>query len=100
MAVVTILCYFRIVIVNYRSFSFNEHRNLQSRGRFCTKLAFIFTGIMGLLNQDALNRVNKLIWIGKTLFHWGFIPSILLLGFAKGAEPGMPELTLASLLWA
>jgi len=55
---------------------------------------------MGLLNQDALNRVNKLIWIGKTLFHWGFIPSILLLGFAKGAEPGMPELTLASLLWA
>ena len=58
-----------------------------------------FTGIMGL-NQDALNRVNKLIWIGKTLFHWGFIPSILLLGFAKGAEPGMPELTLASLLWA
>lgn len=88
------------MIVKYnRSFTFNEHQKLLSRDNFALKFHNFFTGIMGL-NQDALNRVNKLIWIGKTLFHWGFIPSILFLGFAKGAEPGMPELTLTSLLWA
>ncbi len=55
---------------------------------------------MGLLSVEAQNRLKRLIWVGKTLFHWGFIPTVLYLGFAKGAEPGMPELTLASLLWA
>lgn len=94
------LGYFRIVIVKYRSFSFNEHQNLWSRDSFRTKHMLIFLTDIMALNQDALNRVNKLIGLGKTLFHWGFIPSILALGFAKGAEPGMPELTLASLLWA
>lgn len=52
------------------------------------------------LSPDALNRLNKLISLGKTAFHWGFLPTVLYLGFAKGSEPGMPELTLASLLWA
>ena len=55
---------------------------------------------MGLLSKDALNRLNRLFNVGKTAFHWGFLPTILYLGFAKGAEPGMSELTFASLLWA
>ncbi|MEM1349840.1 MAG: protein kinase, partial [Myxococcota bacterium] len=44
--------------------------------------------------------VGDIIEVGKTAFHWGFLPTILYLGFSKGSEPGMPELTLASLLWA
>lgn len=53
-----------------------------------------------ILSQDALERLNKLINVGKTAFHYGFLPTVLYLGFSKGASPGMPELTLASLFWA
>ena len=52
------------------------------------------------MSPEALNRLNKVITVFKTTFHWGFLPTVLYLGFRKGAEPGMPELTLASLLWA
>jgi mitochondrial import receptor subunit TOM7 len=39
------------------------------------------------------------IGAGQFVFHWGFIPYVLYLGFKKGADQGMPELTLSSLLW-
>ena len=55
---------------------------------------------MAILSQGSLERLNKLTNLCKTVFHWGFVPTILYLGFAKGAEPGMPELTLAHLFWA
>ena len=55
---------------------------------------------MALLSQGSLERLNTLVDMAKTTFHWGFVPAILYLGFAKGAEPGMPELTLAHLFWA
>jgi len=55
---------------------------------------------MALLSQGSLQRLNTLVDMAKTTFHWGFVPAILYLGFAKGAEPGMPELTLAHLFWA
>eukprot|EP00095_Tigriopus_kingsejongensis_P001317 maker-scaffold249_size238305-snap-gene-0.14 protein:Tk01317 transcript:maker-scaffold249_size238305-snap-gene-0.14-mRNA-1 annotation:"hypothetical protein LOTGIDRAFT_112601" len=50
------------------------------------------------MSPEALQRLNRVIDLGKTAFHWGFLPTILYLGFAKGSEPGMPDLTLASLL--
>jgi len=55
---------------------------------------------MAILSEGAKARVGTLINVAKTAFHWGFMPTVLYLGFQKGTEPGMPELTLASLLWA
>ena len=52
------------------------------------------------MSPDALNRLNRIITLLKTGFHWGFLPTVLYLGFRKGSEPGMPPLTLASVLWA
>jgi len=53
-----------------------------------------------LLSKGTLQRFNTVVSIFKTSFHVGLIPLILYLGFNHGAEPGMPDLTLASLLWA
>jgi len=44
-------------------------------------------------------RVTTVTNIAKTVFHWGFVPTLLYLGFKKGAEPGMPPLSVLSLLW-
>ena len=55
---------------------------------------------MGLFGAETQQRMRRVIWLAQTVFHWGFIPTVLYLGFSKGSEPGMPELTLASLLWA
>ena len=53
-----------------------------------------------LLSQGVKDRISTVVGVAKTAFHWGFMPTVLYLGFQKGAEPGMPELNLASLLWA
>ncbi|XP_037946137.1 mitochondrial import receptor subunit TOM7 homolog [Teleopsis dalmanni] len=53
---------------------------------------------MGLSN-DAKDRLEFIFNIIKTTFHYGFMPFVLYLGFRKGPEPGMPPLTLLSLLW-
>ena len=45
-------------------------------------------------------RRQDVVGLAQTAFHWGFMPTVIYLGFQKGAEPGMPELSLASLLWA
>ena len=60
--------------------------------------SILFT--MALISQAKLQRFNTVLSLFKTGFHWGMLPLILYLGFNHGAEPGMPELTLASLLWA
>ncbi|KAL5948502.1 mitochondrial import receptor subunit TOM7 homolog [Microplitis demolitor] len=44
-------------------------------------------------------KVSTVLEITKTVFHWGFIPTVIYLGFRKGADPGMTPLTLMSLLW-
>ena len=56
--------------------------------------------IMALISEGAKERINTVVSMAKTVFHWGFMPTVIYLGFQKGTEPGMPELTLASLLWA
>jgi len=59
-----------------------------------------YSTLWHILVKEALNALNKIVDLGKTAFHYGFVPTILYLGFKKGAEPGMPELTLAHLFWA
>lgn len=59
-----------------------------------------FFTVMALISQGTLQRFNTVVSIFKTAFHWGFAPMILYLGFNHGAEEGMPELTIFSLLWA
>ncbi|XP_043513148.1 mitochondrial import receptor subunit TOM7 homolog [Frieseomelitta varia] len=44
-------------------------------------------------------KIAIILNVSKTVFHWGFIPAILFLGFRKGADPGMPQLSLINLLW-
>ena len=51
-------------------------------------------------DMDSLERLNKIVNVAKTVVHVGFVPTILYLGFQKGADPGMPPLTLANLFWA
>ncbi|XP_011865359.1 PREDICTED: mitochondrial import receptor subunit TOM7 homolog [Vollenhovia emeryi] len=52
-----------------------------------------------VLSPTAKQRVAIVLNVSKFVFQWGFIPSIIFLGFRKGADPGMPELTLMNLLW-
>ncbi|XP_017781962.1 PREDICTED: mitochondrial import receptor subunit TOM7 homolog [Nicrophorus vespilloides] len=54
---------------------------------------------MAFLSEGTKERLNIVINLTKTVFHYGFIPTVLYLGFKKGADPGMPEITLSSLLW-
>jgi import receptor subunit TOM7 len=70
------------------------------------------------LSEASKERLQVVFEIGKTVFHYSFIPTILylgkskhfffariiiktnlILGFKKGAEDGMPPLSIASLLW-
>ena len=53
-----------------------------------------------MLSQGVKDRISTVVTVAKTAFHWGFMPTVIYLGFQKGADPGMPELTFASLLWA
>ena len=53
-----------------------------------------------MLSQGVKDRISTVVTAAKTAFHWGFMPAVIYLGFQRGADPGMPELTFASLLWA
>ena len=55
---------------------------------------------MAMLSQGVKDRITTVVDVAKTAFHWGFMPTIIYLGFQKGSEPGFPELSVASLLWA
>ena len=39
---------------------------------------------MAMLSEGAKERVNSILSLAKTAFHWGFMPTILYLGFQKG----------------
>ncbi|XP_078621984.1 mitochondrial import receptor subunit TOM7 homolog [Branchiostoma floridae x Branchiostoma japonicum] len=52
------------------------------------------------MRPETKARVQTVVGIAKTIFHWGYVPFIIYLGFKKGADPGMPEPNLLSILWA
>ncbi|KAH1000389.1 mitochondrial import receptor subunit TOM7 homolog [Dendroctonus ponderosae] len=51
------------------------------------------------LSDGAKERLSLVIELVKTVFHYGYIPAVVYLGFKQGAEPGMPEIALSNLLW-
>jgi import receptor subunit TOM7 len=71
------------------------------------------------LSEQSKERIGTVFEVAKTIFHWGFIPTVLylgkiaiikkvflnvhsqisIIGFSKGSEPNMPPLSIASLLW-
>ncbi|XP_017884686.1 mitochondrial import receptor subunit TOM7 homolog [Ceratina calcarata] len=51
------------------------------------------------MTPRAKQRIAIVLEVTKVVFHWGFIPAILFLGFRKGADPGMPQLSIMNLLW-
>ncbi|XP_051174744.1 mitochondrial import receptor subunit TOM7 homolog [Leptopilina boulardi] len=51
------------------------------------------------LSPKAKQRVGAVLNVTKVVFHWGFMPAVLYLGFAKGADVGMPPLSVMNLLW-
>ncbi|XP_063159829.1 mitochondrial import receptor subunit TOM7 homolog [Candoia aspera] len=54
---------------------------------------------MPKLSKEAKQRLQHLFKGGQFAIRWGFVPVVLYLGFKRGADPGMPEPTLLSLLW-
>ncbi|XP_032836492.1 mitochondrial import receptor subunit TOM7 homolog [Petromyzon marinus] len=52
------------------------------------------------LSKESRRRLSRVFRVTQLAIRWGFIPTVLYLGFKKGADPGMPEPTLMSLLWA
>ncbi|CAB3979685.1 mitochondrial import receptor subunit TOM7 homolog [Paramuricea clavata] len=51
-------------------------------------------------NKETKKRIQVVLSGAKTSFYYGFIPVIIYLGLKKGADQGMPEPTILSLLWA
>uniref|UniRef100_A0A5F9D449 Mitochondrial import receptor subunit TOM7 homolog n=2 Tax=Leporidae TaxID=9979 RepID=A0A5F9D449_RABIT len=51
------------------------------------------------LSKEAKQRLQQLFKGGQFAIRWGFIPFVIYLGFKRGADPGMPEPTVLSLLW-
>ncbi|NP_001155867.1 translocase of outer mitochondrial membrane 7 homolog isoform X1 [Nasonia vitripennis] len=51
------------------------------------------------LSPQTKQKISVVLNVSKTVFHWGFIPAVLYLGFRRGADPGMPELSFMHLLW-
>ena len=39
-------------------------------------------------------RLTNVLAVGRTVFHWGYMPFVIYLGFRQGADEGMPELNL------
>ncbi|XP_036266662.1 mitochondrial import receptor subunit TOM7 homolog [Pipistrellus kuhlii] len=50
-------------------------------------------------SKEATQRLQQFFEGGQFAIRWGFIPLVIYLGFKKGADPGMPEPTVLSLLW-
>ncbi|UXI23323.1 hypothetical protein NH340_JMT09266 [Sarcoptes scabiei] len=44
-------------------------------------------------------RLNNLLQIVRVVYQYGFIPYVIYLGIQKGADPGMPEINLKSILF-
>ncbi|XP_060052086.1 mitochondrial import receptor subunit TOM7 homolog [Erinaceus europaeus] len=54
---------------------------------------------MAKLSKEAKQRLQQLFKGGQFAIRWGFIPLVIYLGFKRGADPGMPEPSVLSLLW-
>ncbi|XP_036372047.1 mitochondrial import receptor subunit TOM7 homolog [Megalops cyprinoides] len=54
---------------------------------------------MAKLSKETKQRLQQVFQCGQFVIRWGFIPTVLYLGFKRGADPGMPEPTILSLLW-
>ncbi|XP_026277678.1 mitochondrial import receptor subunit TOM7 homolog [Frankliniella occidentalis] len=51
------------------------------------------------MSTETKARLSMVFGVTKFVFHWGFVPTVLYMGFKKGADPGMPDLQLLQLLW-
>ncbi|XP_076161570.1 translocase of outer membrane 7 [Ptiloglossa arizonensis] len=51
------------------------------------------------INPKIKQKIAIVLDASKVIFHWGFIPVVLFLGFRKGADPGMAQLSIINLLW-
>ncbi|KAM7316390.1 hypothetical protein ACRRTK_024121 [Alexandromys fortis] len=51
------------------------------------------------LSKEAQQRLQHLFKGCQLVIRWGFIPLVIYLGFTRGADPGMPEPPVLSLLW-
>ncbi|CAO2636152.1 Mitochondrial import receptor subunit TOM7 homolog [Lemmus lemmus] len=51
------------------------------------------------LSKEAKQKLQQLFKGGQFAIRWGFIPLVIYLGFTRGADPGMPEPSVLSLLW-
>ncbi|XP_035283693.1 mitochondrial import receptor subunit TOM7 homolog [Anguilla rostrata] len=54
---------------------------------------------MAKISKETKLRLQQVFQCGQFVIRWGFIPTVLYLGFKRGADPGMPEPTILSLLW-
>uniref|UniRef100_A0AAR2JX66 Mitochondrial import receptor subunit TOM7 homolog n=1 Tax=Pygocentrus nattereri TaxID=42514 RepID=A0AAR2JX66_PYGNA len=49
---------------------------------------------MAKLSKETKQRLQQVFQCGQFVIRWGFIPTVLYLGFKRGADPGMPEPTV------
>uniref|UniRef100_A0A0B6Y445 Mitochondrial import receptor subunit TOM7 homolog n=1 Tax=Arion vulgaris TaxID=1028688 RepID=A0A0B6Y445_9EUPU len=49
--------------------------------------------------SDSKERVSLLMTTTRIAFYYGFIPTVIVLGFMKGADEGSPPLSILSMLW-
>lgn len=52
-----------------------------------------------LYKSGANRRLRDVIMIAKMVFHYGFIPYVIYLGYKQGANKDMPPFTPLTLLW-
>ncbi|KAM9248363.1 mitochondrial import receptor subunit TOM7 homolog [Dugong dugon] len=51
------------------------------------------------MSKEAKQMLQQLFKGGWFVIHWCFIPLMVYLGFKRGADPGIPEPIILSLLW-
>uniref|UniRef100_A0A3B3QKY5 Mitochondrial import receptor subunit TOM7 homolog n=1 Tax=Paramormyrops kingsleyae TaxID=1676925 RepID=A0A3B3QKY5_9TELE len=49
---------------------------------------------MAKLSKETKQRLQQVFQCGQFIIRWGFIPTVLYLGFKRGSDPGMPEPTV------
>ncbi|VDI79802.1 mitochondrial import receptor subunit TOM7 homolog [Mytilus galloprovincialis] len=54
---------------------------------------------MADMSPEAKKRLSSVLKLVRVTFQYGFIPTVLYMGFKRGADEGMPPLELASILW-
>ncbi|XP_034670102.1 mitochondrial import receptor subunit TOM7 homolog [Drosophila subobscura] len=48
-------------------------------------------------SEEAKDRLMIVLNVVQKTIHWGFVPFVIYMGFHKGAEIGMPPLTIINL---